>query len=144
MKKEKKRYIKKLEEGSFIYLKGEYAIFKWEVVRLDEVRAYLKIVNDGSKEYMHPSHEFEVGQPLFRKGLRAYPYSSLLERDWQAFQSKKEMLALFRSMDRLERRLPSLRNSAKVLYCKSIIETFINDMKEALKKGNNAWRESKP
>ena len=144
MKKEKKRYIKKLEEGSFIYLKGEYAIFKWEVVRVEEVRAILKIVNDGSKEYMHPSLEFEVGQPLFRKGLRAYPYSSLLERDWQAFQSKKEMLALFRSMDRLARRLPNLRNSAKVLYCKSIVETFISDMKTALKKGNDAWRESKP
>lgn len=96
---------------------------------------------DENKEYVHPSLSYEVGKPLFKKGLRAFPYSSILERDWKAYQAKKEMMALFRSMDRYSRKLPNMQNSARVLYCKSIIERFIAEMKEALRKKNDAWKE---
>lgn len=102
----------------------------------------MKMVGE-TKEYIHPETWYEVGKPLFKKGLRAFPYSSILDRDWQAFQSRKEMLRLFGDIARLSGRLPKLTNAAKVLYCKKIIETFIAEMKEALKKSNDAWRESK-
>lgn len=100
----------------------------------------MKMVNE-SKEYIHPELEYEIGKPLFKKGLRAFPYSSILDRDWKAFQAKKEMMALFRAMDRLSRKLPNMQNSARVLYCKSIIETFLAEMREALRKKNDAWKE---
>jgi hypothetical protein len=98
----------------------------------------MKIVNENNKTYTHPSTIFCVGRSLFRNGLRAYPYSSLLERDWQAFQSKKDMMRLFREITRISNRLPKLRNSAKVLYCKNEIEKFIANIKKALRKNNAA------
>ncbi len=107
---------------------------------MQDGKAYMKMVNE-HKEYVHPSLEYEIGKPLFKKGLRAFPYSSLLERDWKAYQAKKEMMAMFYSIDRLSRKLPNLHNSARVLHCKSIIERFIVEMKEALKRKNDTWKE---
>lgn len=132
--------IKRIAEGDFIYLKGLHATVKWEVVKVKDGEAHMKMVNE-SKEYIHPTLEYEVGKPLFKKGLRAFPYSELLERDWKAYQAKKEMMSMFYAIDRLSRKLPNLQNSARVLHCKSIIERFIVEMKEALRRKNDAWKE---
>jgi hypothetical protein len=140
MKRATPKRIRRIEEGDFIYLKGLHATAKWEVVKVQDGKAYMKMVNE-HKEYVHPSLEYEIGKPLFKKGLRAFPYSSLLERDWKAYQAKKEMMAMFYSIDRLSRKLPNLHNSARVLHCKSIIERFIVEMKEALKRKNDTWKE---
>jgi hypothetical protein len=140
MKRAIPKRIKQIEEGDFIYLKGLYATAKWEVIKVQEGKAHMKMVNE-SKEYIHPELSFEIGKPLFKKGLRAFPYSTLLERDWKAFQAKKEMMALFNSMERIGRKLPNMQNSSRVLHCKSIIERFLIEMKEALRKKNDAWKE---
>lgn len=140
MKRAMPKRIRQIEEGDFIFLKGLYATAKWEVVKVENGKAHMKMVNE-SKEYIHPSLQYEVGKPLFKKGLRAFPYSSILERDWKAYQAKKEMMAMFNAMDRLSRKLPNMQNSARVLYCKNIIERFIAEMREALKKKNDAWKE---
>lgn len=140
MKRAIPKKIKQIEEGDFIYLKGLYATAKWRVVKVENGKAHMKMENE-FKEYIHPELTYEVGKPLFKKGLRAFPYSSLLERDWKAYQAKKEMMALFHSMDRLSRKLPNMQNSARILYCKSIIEKFLVEMKEALRKKNDTWKE---
>jgi hypothetical protein len=140
MKRSIPKKIKQIEEGDFIYLKGLYATAKWRVVKVENGKAHMKMENE-TKEYIHPELTYEVGKPLFKKGLRAFPYSSLLERDWKAYQAKKEMMALFNSMDRLSRKLPNMHNSARILYCKSIIEKFLSEMREALRKKNDTWKE---
>jgi len=142
MNRREQKKIKQIAEGDFIFLRGQHISAKWQVTQILDGKCHMKMVGE-TKEYVHPETWYEVGKPLFKKGLRAFPYSSILDRDWQAFQSRKEMLRLFGDIARLSGRLPKLTNASKVLYCKKIIETFIAEMKEALKKSNDAWRESK-
>jgi hypothetical protein len=77
---------------------------------------------------------YALGEPLFRYGLRAFPPSTLLERDWEAFESRNKLMGLFKRFDKIGRRIPNLQSSKKMLNCINIIDEFIGKMQEAMRK----------
>ncbi len=123
-----------LEKGSIIFLKGKHVIAKWEVSDVIDGKAYMFMHGDVRKEYVHPITEYVVSEPLFRKGLRAYPYSLGYENRWKGFEARKELLILFKRMDALRARIPNLRHEAKILNSVALLKRFIEEMKQTLKR----------
>jgi hypothetical protein len=137
MPQKKLRKMIPLAEGTIIYLKGHQVIVRYEVERIDENgHCHLAQHGEVKKRFVYPAQSYALGEPLFRHGLRAYAPSSLLERDWEAFESRKKLMGLFKRLERIGRRIPNLQSSKKMLNCISIVDEFIGKMQEALKKQN--------
>lgn len=124
-----------LVEGTTIYLKGHQVIARYKVEKVDE-NGHCHLVQHGEvkKRFVYPATAYALGDPLFRHGLRAYPPSSLLERDWEAFEARKQLMGLFKRLDRIGSRIPKLQSSKKMLNCISIVNDFIGQMQAALRK----------
>jgi len=124
-----------LEEGTIIYLKGQQVIVRYEVERIDE-NGHCHLAQNGEvkKRFVYPATAYAIGQPLFCHGLRAYPPSILITRDWEAFESRRKLMGLFKRFERIRSRIPKLQSSKKMLNCISIVDEFIGRMQEALKK----------
>ena len=86
------------------------------------------------KRFVYPATAYPIGEPLFRHGLRAFPPSTLLERDWEAFESRKKLMGLFKRFDRIGRRIPNLQSSKKMLNYIEIMDEFIGRMQAAMRK----------
>lgn len=124
-----------LEEGTTIYLKGHQVIIRYEVERIDENgHSHLAQYGEIKKRFVYPAQAYALGEPLFKHGLRAYASSSLLERDWEAFESRKKLMGLFKRLERIGERIPKLQSSKKMLNCINIVDEFIGKMQEALRK----------
>lgn len=100
-------------------------------------KAHLKIVGETHKTFIHNSDEFIIGKNLWLRGLRAYPYNSLYDRDWQAFQAKKDMLGQMKELIRIQGRLNKIQSSKKILSCMDILTKTITDLRLALRKSGN-------
>lgn len=124
-----------LAEGTTIYLKGHQVIARYKVERIDE-NGHCHFIQDGEvkKHFVYPATSYVIGEPLFRYGLRAHPPSSLLERDWMAFESRRKLMGLFKRFERIGRRIPNLQSSKKMLNCIEIMEEFIGRMQGAMRK----------
>jgi hypothetical protein len=57
-----------------------------------------------------------------------------LERDYEAFQMKTEAQALTRALVKVQKRLPKIQSSEKVINCTLILRKAVEDLKLALKK----------
>lgn len=135
MPQKKLKKMIRLAEGTTIYLKGHQVISRYEVERIDE-NGHCHLVQNGEvrKRFVYPATAYALGDPLYKHGLRAYPPSSLLERDWEAFESRKKLMGLFKRFDRIGRRIPNLQSSKKMLNCINIVDEFIGKMQAAMRK----------
>ena len=135
MPQKKLKKLIHLAEGSTIYLKGHQVIARYEVERIDE-NGHCHLAQDGEvkKRFVYPSTAYVLGEPLFKHGLRAYAPSSLLERDWMAFESRRKLMGLFKRLDRIGSRIPKLQSSKKMLNCIEIVDEFIGRMQAAMRK----------
>lgn len=124
-----------LAEGTTIYLKGHQVIIRYEVERIDE-NGHCHFAQHGEikKRFVYPAAAYALGDPLFKHGLRAYAPSSLLERDWEAFEARKKLMGLFKRLERIGGRIPKLQSSKKMLNCINIVDDFIGRMQEAMRK----------
>lgn len=135
MPQKKIKKLVPLAEGTTIYLKGHQVITRYEVERIDEEgRSHLVQHGEVKKRFVYPSTAYVWGEPLFKHGLRAHPPSSLIERDWMAFESRRKLMGLFKRFDRIGRRIPNLQSSKKMLNCIEIIEELIGRMQAAMRK----------
>jgi hypothetical protein len=135
MPQKKHKKMIPLEEGTTIYLKGHQVIIRYKVERIDHNgHCHLTQDGEGVKRFVYPAQSYALGEPLFRHGLRAYAPSSLLERDWEAFESRKKLMGLFKRLERIGGRIPKLQSSKKMLNCIAIVDEFIGRMQEALRK----------
>lgn len=135
MPQKKPKKMIRLAEGTTIYLKGHQVIVRYEVERIDE-NGHCHFVQNGEvkKHFVYPATMYALGEPLFRYGLRAFPPSTLLERDWMAFESRRKLMGLFKRFDRIGRRIPNLQSSKKMLNCIEIMDEFIGRMQGAMRK----------
>lgn len=135
MPQKKPKKMIRLAEGTTIYLKGHQVIVRYEVERIDE-NGHCHFVQNGEvkKHFVYPTTMYALGEPLFRYGLRAFPPSTLLERDWMAFEARRKLMGLFKRFDRIGRRIPNLQSSKKMLNCIDIMDEFIGRMQGAMRK----------
>lgn len=135
MPQKKLKKIIQLAEGTTIYLKGHQVIARYEVERIDDNgHSHLAQHGEIKKRFVYPATAYALGEPLFKHGLRAYAPSTLLERDWQAFEARKKLMGLFKRLERIGGRIPKLQSSKKMLNCISIVDEFIGKMQEAMRK----------
>ena len=135
MPQKKLKKLIHLAEGSTIYLKGHQVIARYEVERIDQT-GHCHLVQNGEvkKHFVYPSTVYALGDPLFKHGLRAFVPTTLLERDWEAFESRKKLMGLFKRLDRIGSRIPTLQSSKKMLNCIEIVDEFIGRMQAAMRK----------
>ncbi len=131
------RKKQKLGKGDFIFLKGSQVIAKWEVMDVVDNVTHLKIVGENHKTFSHNGDTYYIGKPMWTRGLPAFPYSETLERDWKAFQARKDMLAMMKELYKIQCRMNKLLSSKKILACMDILSQSISDLKLALKNGGN-------
>jgi hypothetical protein len=129
------RKKQKLEKGDFIFLKGSQVIAKWEVMEVVDGITHLKIVGENHKTFAYKGDEYYISRPLWTRGLPAFPYSETLQRDWKAFQSRKDMLDMMKELYRIQIRMNKLVSSKKILSCMDILSKSIKDLKQALRNG---------
>jgi hypothetical protein len=85
--------------GDFIFLKGEQVIAKYRVSKItEEGMTTLTLVlpkNDFNyrkeKTFEYKGTEYKVGYPLFKQGLRAYPFKPSYDLLWTAYFKKQEL-----------------------------------------------------
>jgi hypothetical protein len=104
------------------------------VEKIVDDQCHMVMHGDVKKRFVYPSTMYAMGDPLFRYGLRAYPPSSLLERDWEAFEARKQLMGLFKRLEKIGSRIPKLQSSKKMLNCIGIVNDFIGQMQAALRK----------
>jgi hypothetical protein len=124
-----------IKTGDFIFVRGRYVTAKWQVVAVnDDLSAVMHQFGPVKKEYVHPTNFFYPGRSLWKGGLPAYAANSTLERDYEAFQMKTEAQALTRALVKVQKRLPKIQSSEKVINCTLILRKAVEDLKLALKK----------
>lgn len=86
------------------------------------------------KEYVHPITEYVITEPLFPKGLRAYPYNKGTDNRWRGFEARKELMLLYSQMDKIKSRIPKLLHEEKIVNCADVLKRFIEEMKGVMRK----------
>lgn len=136
MPQKKVKKLIHLAENTTIFLKGHQVIAKYKVERIDENGHchLIQMGDDTRKHFIYRSTAYVWGEPLFKHGLRAHPPSTLLERDWEAFEARRKLMGLFKRFDRIGSRIPKLQSSKKMLNCIEIVDEFIGRMQAAMRK----------
>ena len=144
MKRQPTRRKHMIKTGDFIFVRGRYVTAKWQVVALNEdLSAVMHQCGPVKKEYVHPTNYFYPGRSLWKGGLPAYAPNGTLERDYEAFQMKSEAQALMRALVKIQRRLPKIQSSEKVINCTLTLRKAVEDLKLALRKKNRSGGEER-
>lgn len=137
MPQKRRKKMIPLVEGSIIFLKGHQVIARYKVERIDaNGHCHFVQTSEIKKRFVYPATAYALGDPLYKHGLRAFAPTTLLVRDWEAFEARRKLMGLFKRMDRIGRRIPRLQSSRKMLNCIEIVDEFIGRMQAAMRKQN--------
>lgn len=129
--------------GAFIFLKGEQVIAKYQVTQIKDDVTTLTMVfaNTESgrrqeKSFEYKGVDFKVGYPLFKQGLRAYPFKPSYDLIWKAYNKKQELNFLVAKNEKFLRRFAKIKSPDKVLRVIKVTEQYHESLRKALRKQN--------
>lgn len=129
--------------GDFIFLKGEIVIAKYQVTQIKDDVTTLTMVyplNESGrrqdKTFEYKGTEYKVGYPLFKQGLRAYPFKPSYDLIWKAYAKKQELNFLVAKNEKFLRRFAKIKSPEKVLRVIKVTEQYHENLRKALKKQN--------
>jgi len=128
--------------GDFIFLKGEQVIAKYRVSKItEEGNTTLTLVlpkNDFNyrkdKTFEYKGTEYKVGYPLFKQGLRAYPFKPSYDLLWTAYFKKQELNFLVSKNERILRRVAKIKSADKVIRMIKVTEQYHDAVRKAMRK----------
>lgn len=141
MHKTRLREKRKLVLGGYVFLKGVQVIAKYHVASekdgiytLTLVSPYANPSSTRTRSFLYEGTEYEIGKPMFKRGLGAFPYTDNLESEWKAYCGRFHLRAMFMQMDKIARRIHKIQSPKKVTRMKEAIEQSIKLMRDALKR----------
>jgi hypothetical protein len=129
--------------GGFIFLKGEQVIAKYQVTQIKDDVTTLTMVFASTesgrrqeKSFEYKGIEYKVGYPLFKQGLRAYPFKPSYDLIWKAYNKKQELNFLVAKNEKFIRRIAKIKSPDKVLRVIKVTEQYHENLRKALRKQN--------
>jgi hypothetical protein len=130
----------KLEEGGFIFLRGKQVLAKYKVAKIEDGKAHFQFVNPQwnvpkgkEKGFVYEGLEFDVGKPMFKKGLPAYPFNMLNQKHWEMYYAKMEIRNLMAKNNKLLKRTANLINPDKVLKMITVTNKYHQTMRDVMR-----------